>query len=86
MAEGGVEALVSAGHTGAFVAASQDQAADAAVRPARHSQSISDRDRPFPASRCGANVDCEPGHLFQFGIMGSVYSREVLDERTRESA
>jgi glycerol-3-phosphate acyltransferase PlsX len=26
----------------------------------------------------GANVDCHPEHLLHYGIMGSVYSREVL--------
>jgi glycerol-3-phosphate acyltransferase PlsX len=26
----------------------------------------------------GANVDCKPEHLFQFGIMGYVYARDML--------
>ena len=26
----------------------------------------------------GANVDCKPEHLFQFAIMGSTYSKEML--------
>ena len=29
----------------------------------------------------GANVDSEPKHLLQFGIMGSVYSREVMGRK-----
>ena len=26
----------------------------------------------------GANVDCKPQHLFQFGIMGHIYAKEIL--------
>jgi len=30
----------------------------------------------------GANVDCKPEHLLQFGVMGSVYARRVLAVET----
>ena len=26
----------------------------------------------------GANVDCKPGHLVQFGLMGSIYAERIL--------
>jgi glycerol-3-phosphate acyltransferase PlsX len=29
----------------------------------------------------GANIDCKPEHLFQFAVMGSVYSRYVLSKK-----
>jgi glycerol-3-phosphate acyltransferase PlsX len=82
LAEGGAEALVSAGHTGAFVAASKvklrmlpgvDRPGIASVMPTETSQ--------FLLLDAGANPDCTPLHLLQFGIMGSVYSREVLGRK-----
>ncbi len=30
---------------------------------------------------CGANVDCKPDYLVQFGMMGSVYMRDVMGVR-----
>jgi glycerol-3-phosphate acyltransferase PlsX len=27
---------------------------------------------------CGANVDCRPYHLFQFGLMGDAFARDLL--------
>jgi glycerol-3-phosphate acyltransferase PlsX len=82
LAEGGADALVSAGHTGAFVAASKvklrtlpgvDRPGIATVMPTETSL--------FLLIDAGANVDSEPKHLLQFGIMGSVYSREVLGRK-----
>jgi len=34
--------------------------------------------RPVILIDAGANVDCDPAMLLQFGVMGSVYSREIL--------
>jgi glycerol-3-phosphate acyltransferase PlsX len=82
LANGGAEALVSAGHTGAFVAASKvklrtlpgiDRPGIATVMPTETGL--------FLLIDAGANVDSEPKHLLQFGIMGSVYSREVLGRK-----
>jgi len=79
IADGGAEALVSAGHTGAFVAAAKvklrmlpgiDRPGIATVMPTETNL--------FLLIDAGANVDSEPKHLLQFGIMGSVYSREVM--------
>ena len=74
-----VDALVSAGHTGALVTAATirlrmlpgvERPGIAAIMPAN--------DRHFLVLDAGANVDCHPEHLLHYGIMGSVYSREVL--------
>jgi glycerol-3-phosphate acyltransferase PlsX len=82
LADGGAEALVSAGHTGAFVAATKvklrmlpgiDRPGIAAVMPTEAGH--------FLLLDAGANVDCDPKHLLQFGIMGSVYSREILGRK-----
>jgi glycerol-3-phosphate acyltransferase PlsX len=79
LAKGGAEALVSAGHTGALVAAATirlrmlpgvQRPGIAAMMPAT--------DHHFLVLDAGANVDCDPEHLLHYGIMGSVYSREVL--------
>ena len=79
LAKGGAEALVSAGHTGALVAAATirlrmlpgvERPGIAAIMPANETH--------FLVLDAGANVDCDPKHLLHYGIMGSVYSREVL--------
>jgi glycerol-3-phosphate acyltransferase PlsX len=79
LAKGGADALVSAGHTGALVAAATirlrmlpgvERPGIAAIMPANDSH--------FLVLDAGANVDCHPLHLLHYGIMGSVYSREVL--------
>jgi glycerol-3-phosphate acyltransferase PlsX len=78
--EGRVGAVVSAGHTGAAMGAAQlilgrvpwvDRPAIAAVLPTAVG-------RPVVLLDVGANVDCKPHHLAQFGMMGSIYAREVL--------
>ena len=82
LADGAVDALVSAGHTGAFVAAAKvklrtlpgiDRPGIATVMPTETNL--------FLLIDAGANVDSEPKHLLQFGIMGSVYSREVMGRK-----
>ena len=48
---------------------------------------------PFPTAngRCiivdtGANVDCKPEHLLQFGIMGNIYAKNVMGIRNPKVA
>jgi glycerol-3-phosphate acyltransferase PlsX len=76
---GQADAIVSAGHTGAAVAASMiklrtlegiDRPGIAAVLPTETNV--------FVLIDAGANIDAHPEHLLQYGIMGSVYSRHVL--------
>src|SRR3954466_13999806 len=73
------EAVVSAGHTGAAVAASAiklrtlpgiDRPGIAAVLPTETNV--------FVLVDAGANIDSRPEHLLQYAIMGTVYSRHVL--------
>src|SRR5256885_4010888 len=76
---GDADAIVSAGHTGAAVAASMvklrtlegiDRPGIAAVLPTQ----IND----FVLIDAGANIGATPEHLLHYGIMGSVYSSHVL--------
>ena len=77
--EGKADALVSAGHTGAVVAAATillrtlpgiPRAGIATVIPTEQ--------KPFVLIDSGANIDSGPPHLLGYAIMGSIYSREVL--------
>jgi glycerol-3-phosphate acyltransferase PlsX len=77
--EGKAQAMVSAGSTGAVLACGIlrigriqgiDRPALAPVLPGVK--------RPFLLIDCGANVDCQPEYLRQFGLMGSVYMEKVL--------
>jgi glycerol-3-phosphate acyltransferase PlsX len=76
---GGADAVVSAGNSGAFLAialvrlrtiAGIARPAIAAVLPGKHG--------PFVLLDAGANVDCKPEWIAQFGLMGSAYARAVL--------
>ena len=76
---GDADAVVSAGHTGAAVAASTiklrtlpgiDRPGIAAVLPTETNV--------FVLIDAGANIDATAEHLLHYGIMGSVYSRHVL--------
>ena len=76
---GQASAIVSAGHTGAAVAASMiklrtlpgiDRPGIAAVLPTETNV--------FVLIDAGANIDARPEHLVQYAIMGSVYSSHVL--------
>ena len=79
VAEGSADAVVSAGNTGAMLAAGlihQRRLANV-LRPAIAV--------PIPTSRgpsvlldAGANADARPEHLLQFGHMGAIFAAEVL--------
>ncbi len=77
--KGDAEAVVSAGHTGAAVAATTiklrmlpgvDRPGIAAVIPSETNV--------FVLIDAGANSDPRPEHMLDYAIMGSVYSRHVL--------
>jgi glycerol-3-phosphate acyltransferase PlsX len=76
---GKAEAVVSAGHTGAAVAATtiKLRTLPGVERPGIASV-IPTESNLFVLIDAGANVDAKPMHLLQYGIMGSVYSRHVL--------
>jgi phosphate acyltransferase len=76
---GVADAMISAGNTGAIMAAALfvlgriegiDRPAIAAVLPTLRGRAI--------MLDVGANIDCRPKHLLQFAVMGSVYSSRVL--------
>ena len=76
---GRADAIVSAGHTGAAVAAATiklrtlpgiDRPGIAALIPTQTNL--------FVLIDAGANTNCEPANLLQYAIMGAVYSRHVL--------
>jgi glycerol-3-phosphate acyltransferase PlsX len=73
-------ALFSAGHTGATVMAAHGAFGMIAGvdRPALVT-TIPTRQRPAVLLDAGANLECRPQHLLQFGIMGSVYARLALN-------
>src|SRR5213594_1255744 len=77
--EGECDALVSAGNTGAAMAIGMfalgvlpgvDRPAIAAALPSLSGYTV--------LIDAGANVDPKPRHLFQFAIMGHVYSRDIV--------
>lgn len=76
VSKGEADAVVSAGHTGAAVAATKikmrmlpgvDRPAIAIIMPALHG--------PFILIDAGANVDSKPINLAQFAIMGEAFAR-----------
>jgi glycerol-3-phosphate acyltransferase PlsX len=85
VADGTADAAVSAGNTGAMLAAGllHLRRLPGVLRPAIAV--------PLPAHRgpsvlvdAGANADARPEHLFQFAHMGSIFSEEILDVRRPE--
>jgi len=77
---GQADSVISAGNTGACVAAFQ-----------MRMRNLSGVNRPgiavvFPTPEgpvvicdVGANIACKPIHLYQYGVMASIYSRHLLD-------
>jgi glycerol-3-phosphate acyltransferase PlsX len=77
--EGRADAFVSAGNTGAVMAASLftlgrisgvERPAIASVMPSQIG--------PFVMLDMGSTVDCKPQHLAQFGVMGTYFSQLLL--------
>ena len=79
--DGQAEGVVSPGHSGATLACGMfilgripgvERAALVSVMPTET--------RPIIILDVGANVDCKPHHLFQFGLMGDAYARDMLED------
>lgn len=77
---GEADAVVSAGHTGAMVAATTiklrtlegvDRPGIASYLPTEHNVCV--------LMDAGANIDARPEHMLQYAIMGTVLSRHVLN-------
>lgn len=76
---GKAEAVVSAGHTGAAVAASTIKLRTLpGVERAGIATTLPTESNLFVLIDAGANPDPKPLHLLQYAVMGSVYSRHVL--------
>ncbi len=73
--QGEVDAVVSAGNSGATLAAALRKLGriKSVVRPGIASM-FPTLKKPVVLMDIGANVDCRPLHLFQFGIMASAFS------------
>ena len=79
MKQGAVQAVVSAGNSGAMMATGMfvmgnlpqvERPAILVVIPTPGKGTV--------IIDAGANVDCKPRHLLQFGLMGSIYAERVL--------
>ena len=79
---GEADAVVSAGNTGAMVAAAtlKLRTLKGVVRPAIATV-LPTRGRPLLLLDAGANTDCKAELLRQFGVMGSIYSQAVLHQQ-----
>src|SRR5262245_60233638 len=76
--EGKADAVISPGNTGALVAGSLKLGRlDGVERPALAARMPS-RTGDFVLIDAGASPVCEPLHLAQFAVMGSIYAREIL--------
>ena len=79
VADGRADAVVSAGNTGAFVAAAHMIAKRLpGVRRPGISVVFPTVHGPVVVIDVGANVDSRPVHLLQYGLMAGVYAREVF--------
>ncbi len=80
VADGAADAAVSAGNTGAMLAAGllYLRRLPGVLRPAI-AVPIPARQGPSVLLDAGANADARPEHLLQFAHMGSIFSEELLD-------
>ena len=81
--DGKADAVVSAGHSGATVACGMfimgrlpgvERPALAALLPTEKN--------PVVVLDAGANVDCKPYNIFQFGLMGDAFARDILNKES----
>jgi glycerol-3-phosphate acyltransferase PlsX len=78
--DGQADAVVSAGNSGAFLAIAlvRLRTIPGVARPAI-AVVYPGKGGPVVVLDSGANVDCRPEWLVQFGVMGAAYARAVLD-------
>ncbi|MBC7188655.1 phosphate acyltransferase, partial [Candidatus Aerophobetes bacterium] len=78
---GKAQAFVSAGNTGAVMACCLLKLGKikGIARPCLAATFPTFDGKKVVLVDVGANVDCKPAHLFQFGLLGSIYAREVLE-------
>ena len=74
-----IDAFVSAGNTGAFVAfATLGLGRLKNVKKPGLATFFPTKDGRFLVIDVGANADAKPEHLFQFGVMGSIYAEWIM--------
>jgi glycerol-3-phosphate acyltransferase PlsX len=78
--EGKADALVSAGHSGATMSLATLRIGriENVTRPAIATVMPTVDGGKTLVLDVGANVDCKPEHLFQFGVMGLGYANQIL--------
>ncbi len=78
--EGQADGVVSPGHSGATVACGMFimGRVPGVERPALASLLPTEKS-PMVLLDVGANVDCKPHHLFQFGLMADAFAKDMLD-------
>jgi len=81
--DGRVDGFISAGNTGAVVANALFILGRIAgvKRPAIATYVPTERDGCILLD-VGANIDCKPEHLFQYGVMGTCYANKVLGRQS----
>lgn len=79
--DGKADAVVSAGHSGATMSLATLRIGriDGIARPAIATlmPTVVEGQRSLVLD-VGANVDCKPEHLFQFGVMGLAYAKDIM--------
>lgn len=79
LSEGRGDAFVSAGNTGAITVGATliTKRIRGVKRPAIASVMPS-ADKPFVLMDCGANTECRAEFLYQFGLLGSIYMKNIM--------
>jgi glycerol-3-phosphate acyltransferase PlsX len=79
VADGNADAVISAGNTGAMLAAGllHLRRLPGVMRPAI-AVPIPSRERPSVLIDAGANADARPEHLVQFAQMGAIFSQQII--------
>ena len=77
--DGAAQGVVSAGHSGASVACGMF--IPGVERPALASLLPTEKE-PVVLLDVGATVDCKPYNIFQFGLMGDAFARDILNKES----
>ncbi len=88
LADGQGDGFVSAGSTGAVLAGATliVKRIPGILRPALAPVLPTKAGKGMLLIDCGANVDCKPQYLAQFGVMGSVYMEKVMGTKAPKVA
>ncbi|MCD8214024.1 MAG: phosphate acyltransferase PlsX [Campylobacter sp.] len=78
-----VDAVVSAGHSGATMSLATLRVGRLknVARPAIATLMPNSKESTTLVLDVGANVDCRSEHLFQFAVMGEAYAKEILNRK-----